>query len=122
MLCLGTKEADIRLLLLDPESVHHLRRINELNYPLTTTSILGYVERIKVLQGTNKNIKLLIHSDFLRHKYYFIDDVLYLGFRLRGKFSDKAQIWKIGKDSYLYKSFHDQFNDYWEKLSKGNTE
>jgi len=111
------KDADIRLLLLEAESSYHLKRANEVNMPLTKSSILGFVDKAKALQGRNTNIQVLLHKEFIRQKFYIIDDVIYLGFRLKGIFSDKSQLWKIGKESLLYKSFYDQFNDYWEKYT-----
>jgi len=86
-----------------------------------------YIERIKGAikrYSSNDTIQLALHNEKSRFRVYIFDDVMYLGFRLKMEGQEKEKhcadlpIWKISKDSYLYKAFHQQFDDLWEEYNK----
>jgi|GEM_PF-5395824 len=112
---LKTKNGDIKILYSNPNGICSEKRINELNISITSEIVNSYSEGIKILQKNNNSIKLSFFDEFIRFKFFIFDDVMYLGFRLKHESSDNLQIYKINKDSYLYKAFLEQFNDYWEK-------
>lgn len=111
---LKSKEGDIKFLLMKPNSTYHEKRAEEVKGNLQSSTVGGYIDIVDRMSQKNSSIKWTVHDEFLRHKYYILDDVMYLGFRLKGSFSDNEQIYKIGKESRLYKSFCLQFSDSWE--------
>jgi len=115
---LKTKDGDIKIMYTDPNSKYTIARTKEVNTVISIETINGHHQSIKELQKVNNNIQLVTHDEFLRFKFFIFDDVMYLGFRLKDIMSDHAQIYKIGRDSYLYKAYLEQFQNYWEKYSK----
>ncbi len=112
---LKTHNADIKFLLLNPDSQHVQKRDKELNNPPTNHNIQTAINTLDNIQKTNANIKYALHDEFFRIKFYIFDDTLYLGFRLKEKTSTKSQFYRIGKESILYKAIIQWFYDLWEK-------
>jgi hypothetical protein len=115
---LKTKNGDIKIMFADPKLSIPEKRQKELKISLAPETYDGLNRTIINLQEINNNIQFLPHNEFIRNKFYIFDNVIYLGFRLREEFSENTQIWRINKDSYLYRIFLLQFEDYWEKYSK----
>ena len=116
---LKQKSGDIKLLLLDPASADAAKRGRELKLAsFSPETIKASSDPLLNLEKVNSNIKIALHHEFLRNKFYIFDDAMYLGFRLKDKMSDQSQIWRISRESLTYKAFLLQFNDIWEKCDK----
>jgi len=89
--------------------------MKELHISMLPNMIKANIDTIKELQKRNPHIKLKLHNEFIRNKFYIFDDAMYLFFRIKKEGSDKSQIYRIGKDSNIYKAFYEQFIDYWER-------
>jgi len=113
---LKTKNGNIKIIFINPNSSAAKKREEELKSPAAFNETLNaYVERIKILQRENKHVKIALHEESIRNKFYIFDNVMYLGFRYKDRTTEEAPLYRIEKDSCLYQSFLLQFNDYWEK-------
>ena len=115
---LRTKQGDIRFILLHPDSPDVEKRAREINQNAEefVAQLNSAISTINNFQ--NNNIKLALTDELMRIKFHIFDNVIYLGFRIIGKVSAQTQMYRIGKDSYLYKALLEQFNDLWEKYYK----
>jgi hypothetical protein len=114
---LKEKKGDIKIMFADSKLSSIKQRQDELNFILAPETNEGFIRTIINIQQTNSNVQFLLHNEFIRNKFYIFDDIMYLGFRSREKISEKTEIWRIKKDSYLYIAFLQQFEDYWKKYS-----
>ena len=113
---LSEKKGDLRFIFLDSESPCVKRRKQELENVYDgkiREDIETTVDRVMSLQQRNPDVKLALTDDLMRIKFHIFDDALYLGFRINGKVSAQTQMYKIGKDSFLYKALCEQFEDFW---------
>ena len=105
------QDCDIKFLLLNPDSLSAQKRLDELG-------LHGYIDDIRSSikeLGKITHIKLALYDEDLYFRVYLFDNVMYLRFRLDNKYTAGTQTWRIGKNSYLYRSFHRQFDDLWKK-------
>jgi len=115
---LRTISADVKILLVDTDSEAATGRLKkgELGVDIKAEQRRTHVVKIKEeLSDKNPNIKLKLHNEFIRNKFFIFDNVMYLAFRLKGASSEALQMWKVDKECYLYKAFNEQFDDYWKK-------
>jgi|GEM_PF-5707724 len=113
---LSKKKGDLRFILLDSESLCVKRRKQELEDVYDgkiREDIETTVDRVMSLQQKNPDIKLALTNELMRIKFHIFDNALYLGFRVKGKISAQSQMYKINKDSLLYKALCEQFEDFW---------
>jgi hypothetical protein len=115
---LKEKNGDIKIMFADAKLSNIGKREKELNMIFPPETYEGMIKTMTSLQKNNRNIQFLLHNEFVRNKFYIFDNVMYLGFRLRDELSENTQLWRINKDSYQYKTFFLQFEDYWEKYTK----
>jgi len=109
-------DCDVRFLVLDPTSNAINERTIELRYPLSAIEqVKSSIAIIEGLQKKYSNIKLAKYNEMHRIRYYIFDEVMYLSFGLKSTISKDTQILRIDKESYLYKSLNEQFDDFWEK-------
>lgn len=119
---LRTKTGDIKFLLADPSSSMMKSRNEELHYPeVYMETIKTFLTQMNVLQAENKTIKIALHDESVRFKFYIFDDSIYLGLRSKDRTTGDSPLYRYRKDSPMYKCFSLQFSDYWEKYySKDN--
>jgi hypothetical protein len=117
---LRTEFKDIRFLFVRPESQYAKDRGDEINiFPEQVVS------PIKVMDGICQkydNVKFALHDESIRLKFFIFDDVMYLYFKTKEEASTNTQIFKVGKESYLFRALSQQFNDYWEKYYKESSQ
>jgi len=113
---LSEKRGDLRFILLNNKSLDVKKRRQELKNVYDgkiQEDIESIIDRIISLQQNNPDIKLALTDDLMRIKFHIFDDALYLGFRVKGKISAQSQMYKIGKDCFLYVALCEQFEDLW---------
>ena len=109
---------DFRFLFSDPDSKFVKKRENELIRYALADHIRVTIKTLENESKRNSNVKFALHNEQLRIGFFIFDDVMYLYFRLKGKLSSDSQIYKIGKESYLYKNIFEQFDDFWNEYYK----
>ena len=115
---LDTKQGDIRFILQNPDSTKVDNRAVELDQDPDSLRrrIENSVSVIRSIQQINTNIKLALCDEYLRIKFHIFEEVMYLGYRIKGEVSStQSPVHRIEKDSHLYKAFFEQFLDFWDK-------
>lgn len=112
------KYKSIRIMMYNPESESAYNR-------MTDTETRDYKLRIEkailLLEGFEK-VRLALHNENMRFKVYIFDKTMYLGFKNGNEISTLLPIWRISKDSILYKTFNQQCDDLWGKYYNYNSE
>lgn len=60
----------------------------------------------------NKHIQLLLHNENPLFHYIQLDNYMYLSFYHSGQILSKSKVYKVGKNSEIYKIFEKHSNSY----------
>lgn len=116
-------DCDIKFLILKQDSqVIRDYEDGAANIPDAVEQLGASIATLKNLQKKNNSIEFLLHDELSSVRLYIFDEVLYLGFRSKEVIGPNLQMWRIKKDSYLYKIYSEQFDSLWKKYCKLSTD
>lgn len=113
---LSDASRDIRFLVFHPDSKSANERQEELKDKIGNLRVKITGSIAELIDHNNGKIKIKLHNENLRFRLYIFDDVMYIGFKLLGEYSTDLQVWKVSKDSLLYKSFFEHFSDNFDMI------
>ena len=116
---LKSEKIDGKFLFVNPDSQYANDRAKEIN--ILPNQLAAPIAVMKKINTKFENIKFELHDESIRFKFFIFDNIMYLYFKTKENASTKTQIYKIGSKSYLFKSFSQQFDDYWEKYHINKT-
>ena len=107
-------------LLSSPNNVHLKNRAIKLDVEdMYLNSLKQSISIIKKASQDHSTIKLLLHKEIVRFRIILLDNYLFLSF-VEDKPTRQSEVLKIIKNSSLYKTYSELFDELWDKCNNQN--